>query len=45
MISAGIKPTLARITVARKIASAVLAMWKNKEEYDPAKSQTKPHAA
>ena len=45
MTSAGIKPTLARITVARKIAAAVLAMWKNKEEYDPAKSQPKPHAA
>jgi transposase len=42
MISAGIKPTLARITVARKIAAAVLAMWKNKEEYDPAKSQRQP---
>ncbi len=39
MISAGMKPNLARITVARKIAAAVLAMWKNKEEYDPAKSQ------
>ena len=45
MISAGIKPSLARLTIARKIAAAVLAMWKNKEEYDPAKSQPKPHAA
>jgi transposase len=45
MIAARNKPTLARITVARKIAAAVLAMWKNKEEYDPAKSQPKPHAA
>jgi hypothetical protein len=45
MVGDGIKPTLARITVARKIAAAVLAMWKNKEEYDPAKSQPKPHAA
>jgi len=45
MIDAGIKPTLARITVARKIAAAVLAMWKNKEEYDPAKSHREPHAA
>lgn len=45
MTAAGMKPTLARITVARKIAAAVLAMWKNKEEYDPAKSQPKPHAA
>lgn len=45
MIAAGMKPNLARLTIARKIAAAVLAMWKNKEEYDPAKSQTKPHAA
>jgi transposase len=45
MTTAGIKPSLARITVARKIAASVLAMWKNKEEYDPAKSHPKPHAA
>jgi transposase len=45
MISAGMKPSLARLTIARKLAAAVLAMWKNKEEYDPAKSQPKPHAA
>jgi transposase len=44
MISAGTKPTLARITVARKIAAAVLAMWKNKEEYDPAKSRPQSQA-
>lgn len=45
MISAGKNPSLARLTIARKIAAAVLAMWKTKEEYDPAKSQPKPHAA
>jgi hypothetical protein len=45
MTAAGMKPTLARITVARKIAAAVLAMWKKKEEYDPAKSHREPHAA
>jgi len=45
MIAGGMKPTLARITIARKIAAAVLAMWKNKEEYDAAKSQMKPRAA
>lgn len=31
------KPNLARLTVARRIAATVLAMWKNKEVYDPAK--------
>ena len=31
------KPNLARLTVARRIAATVLAMWKNKEEYDPEK--------
>jgi hypothetical protein len=45
MLGDGMKPTLARIAIARKIAAAVLAMWKSKEEYDPAKSQPKPHAA
>jgi hypothetical protein len=45
MIALGIKPTLARITVARKIAAGVLAMWKNKAEYDPAKSLPKSRAA
>jgi len=29
------KPNLARLTIARKIAATVLAMWKKKEEYDP----------
>lgn len=31
------KPNLARLTVARRIAATVLAMWKNQEVYDPAK--------
>jgi transposase len=31
------KPNLARLTLARRIAAAVLAMWKNDEDYDPAK--------
>jgi transposase len=34
---AGTKPNLAELTVARRIAAAVLAMWKNKEKYDPTK--------
>jgi len=31
------KPNLARLTIARRIAATVLAVWKNKEVYDPAK--------
>ncbi|MGH9360499.1 MAG: hypothetical protein ACRD2T_01175, partial [Thermoanaerobaculia bacterium] len=30
----GTKPNLAKLTVARKIAAAVLAMWKCEEVYD-----------
>ncbi|MEQ9320918.1 MAG: transposase [Polyangiaceae bacterium] len=36
----GTKPNLAKLTIARKIAAAVLAMWKNKEDYDPDKSRS-----
>jgi transposase len=37
--AAGTKPNLAQLTLARRIAGVVLAMWKNKEKYDPAKLQ------
>jgi len=33
------KPNLARLTIARQIAAAVLAMWKNKEAYDPTRHE------
>jgi len=33
----GTKPPMARLTLARRIAATVLAMWKNKEAYDPNK--------
>ena len=36
---AGTKPNLAQLTLARRIAGAVLAMWKNNERYDPTKQQ------
>jgi len=36
-LESGIKPTLARLTLARRIAAAVLSMWKHQEEYDPKK--------
>jgi transposase len=35
MLNAGIKPNLAKLTLARRIAAAVLAMWRNSEVYDP----------
>jgi len=31
------KPNLARLTIARRLAAAVLAMWKNEKDYEPAK--------
>lgn len=37
MLEQGTKPNLAKLTVARKIAAIVLAMWKAKEKYDPAR--------
>jgi transposase len=35
MVRSGIKPTLAKLTLARKIAAMVLSMWKHQEVYDP----------
>lgn len=40
MLQTGTKPNLARLTIARRIAAAVLAIWKKKEDYDPAKHQS-----
>jgi len=37
MLAAGIKPNLAKLTLARQIAAIALAMWKQQEEYDPAR--------
>ena len=33
LLDGGTRPPLARLTIARKIAAAVLAMWKNEEVY------------
>lgn len=35
MVENRTKPNLARLTIARKIAATVLAMWKNEETYNP----------
>jgi transposase len=37
LLASNTKPNLARLTIARRVAAAVLAMWKNKESYDPNK--------
>jgi len=35
MLEAGIKPNLAKLTLARRIAAIVLSMWKHQEVYHP----------
>jgi hypothetical protein len=42
MLQSGIKPSLAKLTVARKIAAMVLSMWKHQEVYDPKRRQPLP---
>jgi transposase len=37
----GIKPNLAKLTIARKVAATALAMWKQEEVYQPDKSKPK----
>jgi transposase len=37
LLEAGTKPNLAKLTLARKIAATVLAMWKKEERYTPQK--------
>lgn len=34
LLENGVKPNLAMVTIARRIAAAVLAMWKHEEAYD-----------
>ena len=41
MLVQGSKPPIAKLTIARKIAATVLAMWKSKEGYDPNKNGNK----
>jgi hypothetical protein len=37
LTSAGTKPNLAKVTIARRVAAIVLRMWKDEKEYDPGK--------
>ncbi len=39
MLAKGIKPNLAKLSLARQIAAIVLSMWKHQEAYDPDKHQ------
>jgi hypothetical protein len=39
LLEAGTKPNLARLTLARKIAATVLALWKKEERYTPEKAR------
>ena len=34
-LAAGTKPNLAKLSLARKLAATILAMWKRKEPFDP----------
>ena len=45
MLQSGIKPPLAKLTVARKIAAMVLSMWKHQEVYDPKRHSLSPDQA
>jgi transposase len=40
LVANGTKVHLARLTIARRIAAATLAIWKKKEDYDPTKHQS-----
>lgn len=40
MLERGMRPELARVTLARKLAAVTLHLWKHGERYDPAKLTT-----
>ena len=40
LLETGVKPNLAKLTLARKIAAMVLAMWKQEQRYDPKRRRT-----
>jgi transposase len=37
LLDGGTKPNLAKLTLARQVASIMLAVWRNQEAYDPAR--------
>ncbi len=40
LVDGGMKPNLGEVTIARRIAAAILAMWKHEEVYDSAKQRS-----
>jgi hypothetical protein len=40
LLDGGTNPNLAQLTIARRIAAAVLAMWKKGEQYNPDKHRS-----
>ena len=42
LMSAGTRPNLAKVTIARRVAAIVLRMWKDEKEYDPGKLPNAP---
>jgi hypothetical protein len=40
LLAKGIKPAMARLTLARKLAAIVLTLWKKGESFDPEKLKT-----
>jgi transposase len=40
MVARGLSPAVAKVAVARRIASALLSIWKHEEDYDPAKHRS-----
>jgi transposase len=47
MVTRGLQPEVAKVSIARRIAAAALSIWKHQEDYDPAKhlSQNAPTLA
>jgi len=43
LLDGGTKPTLAKLSLARMIAAAVLRMWKDEQEYDPGRNSPVTH--
>jgi transposase len=45
MTSAGTRPNLAKLTIARRVAAMVLRMWKDEKEYDPSRIEQQERLA
>ncbi len=45
LTSAGTRPNLAKLTIARRVAAIVLRMWKDEKEYDPSRLEQQERLA